>query len=405
MTAQQVHESLFEASVYPMAPIGSIVVERNEKVSEEEFPALSVGKLGVTPQLAGVAKTQTEGERKLVRVGDLVINSRSDRRGASGLAQMDGSVSLVYSVMTPKPGLLRGDYGHHLLRSTAFQDEFFRWGTGIVDDLWSTNFTRMSRIRVPLPPIDLQARIAARLDEAEAMVGKLDELTVALRQRSTDTAAVFGLSDDLSGHVEDANSPLDGIPEHWGRTKFGYDFFESTERNGDDPPGPLLSISEYRGVELNIRTDGQQASSDVSHYRVVRPNQLAANMMWLNHGGLGVSSLTGYISPDYKAFRISPRFYPRYVHHLFRSPRYVDYFGAIGTGVRPNAQRLTKTALDMTPVPLPPMGEQRRIADHLDEITTNIDDMLAKVATLRELLVERSSAFLLDVVTGRKEVA
>ncbi|WP_211225502.1 restriction endonuclease subunit S [Amycolatopsis nigrescens] len=405
MTAYAVHESLLEASAFPLAPIGSIVVERNEKVSEADFPPLSVGKLGVTPQLAGVAKTQTEGERKLVRAGDLVINSRSDRRGASGLARMDGGVSPVYTVMTPKPGLLVAEYGHHLLRSTAFQDEFFRWGTGIVDDLWSTNFTRMSRIRVPLPPLDLQHRIAARLSEVEAMVRKLDELAEALRQRSTDTAAVFGLADGHPGHVKDAHSPLSGIPDHWQRTKFGYDFFESTERNGDNPPGPLLSISEYRGVEINTRTDGQQASSDVSNYRVVRPNQLAANMMWLNHGGLGVSSLTGYISPDYKAFWISPRFYPRYVHHLFRSQRYVDYFGTIGTGVRPNAQRVTKTALDMMPVPLPPIDEQRLIADYLDKVTDNVDDMLAKVATLRELLVERSSALLLDVVTGRMELA
>jgi type I restriction enzyme, S subunit len=168
------------------------------------------------------------------------------------------------------------------------------------------------------------------------------------------------------------------------------------------PPGHKTTD---RGVELNTRTDGQQASVDVSSYRVVRPNQLAANMMWLNHGGLGVSSLTGYISPDYKAFWISGRFYPRYVHHLFRSPRYVDYFGTIGTGVRPNAQRVTKMAPDIMPVPVPPMNEQRRIADHLDAVTGNIDDMLAKVASLRELLVERSSAFLLDVVTGRKEVA
>lgn len=142
MTAHAVHESLLESPVFPMAPIGSIVVERSEKVGETDFPALSVGKRGVTPQLAGVAKTQTEGDRKLVRAGDLVINSRSDRRGASGLARQDGSVSLVYSVMTPKPDLLVAEYGHHLLRSTAFQDEFFRWGAGIVDDLWSTNFTR-----------------------------------------------------------------------------------------------------------------------------------------------------------------------------------------------------------------------------------------------------------------------
>ncbi|MFJ9519544.1 hypothetical protein ACIRPK_14940 [Kitasatospora sp. NPDC101801] len=405
MTGQAVHESLLESSSFVMAPVGSIVVERNEKVGETEFPALSVGKLGVTPQLAGVAKSQTEGDRKLVRAGDLVINSRSDRRGASGLARQDGSVSVVYSVMTPRPDLLVPEYGHHLFRSIAFQDEFFRWGTGIVDDLWSTNFTRMSRIRVPLPPLDVQRELAARLDEADHMIAKLDELTDALRARAIDTAALFGLSEKDSRQGEDAQSPLSGTPEHWGRTKFGYDFTESTERNGENPPGPLLSISEYRGVELNTRTDGQQASLDVAKYRVVRPNQLAANMMWLNHGGLGVSSLTGYISPDYKAFWISPRFHPRYVHHLLRSPRYVDYFGAIGTGVRPNAQRVTKIALDMMPLPLPPMDEQQRIADHLDGVTSRIDGMLSKIASLRDLLVERSSAFLLDVVTGRKEVA
>ena len=43
---------------------------------------------------------------------------------------------------------------------------------------------------------------------------------------------------------------------------------------------------------------------------------------------------------------------------LTNFPRYVDYFGTIGTGVRPNAQRVTKTALEMMPVPLPPMDEQ-----------------------------------------------
>ena len=405
MTDQAVHESFFENSAFDIAPIGSIVVERSEKVAEAEYPPLSVGKLGVTPQLAGVAKTKTDGDRKLVRAGDLVINSRSDRRGASGLSRQDGSVSVVYSVMTPRPDLFVPEYGHHLFRSIAFQDEFFRWGTGIVDDLWSTNFTRMSRIRVPLPPLGVQRELAARLDKVDAMIAKLDELTGALRARAVDTGALFGLSEGDSHRSEDAQSPLSGIPQHWERTKFGYDFTESTERNGDDPPGPLLSISEYRGVEVNTRTDGQQASLDVSKYRVVRPDQLAANMMWLNHGGLGVSSLTGYISPDYKAFWVSPRFHPRYVHHLLRSPRYVDYFGAIGTGVRPNSQRVTKIALDMMPLPLPPMEEQKRIADSLDDVTGRIDGMLVKIADLRDLLVERSSAYLLDVVTGRKEIA
>ncbi|MFJ6378297.1 hypothetical protein ACIQH9_21560 [Pseudarthrobacter oxydans] len=270
---------------------------------------------------------------------------------------------------------------------------------------------KVGRFRIPDHDHTTQRAIAEYLDvetgEIDATIGKLDELAETFRHRATEliTRLAFGLAPKHIRNATDAHSPLSGIPEHWERTKFGYDFTESAERNSDDPPGPLLSISEYRGVELNTRTEGQQASLDVSKYRVVRPGQLAANMMWLNHGGLGVSSLTGYISPDYKAFWISDRFEPRYVHHLFRSSRYIDYFAAIATGVRPNAQRVTKTVLGATPVPLPPLDEQVRIADELDDATARVDAMLAKVAELKSLLLERRAALVTDVVTGRKEVA
>lgn len=270
---------------------------------------------------------------------------------------------------------------------------------------------KVGRFRIPDHDGPAQHAIANYLDgetqEIDATIGKLEELSETFRYRFNEmtTRLVFGLTGEHVRNAGDAHSPLSGIPEHWNRTKFGYDFIESTERNGDRPPGPLLSISEYRGVELNTRTEGQQASLNVSKYRVVHPGQLAANMMWLNHGGLGVSSLTGYISPDYKAFWISYRFEPRYVHHLFRTSRYIDYFAAIGNGVRPNAQRVTKTVLDATPVPLPPLEEQIRIADELDEATARVGAMLAKVAQLKSLLLERRAALITDVVTGRRKVA
>lgn len=330
---------------------------------------------------------------QLVEPGDLVLNKMKTWQGSLGVSSLRGIVSPAYFVYKPQtdndPRFL-----HYALRSIHHIGFYASISKGIRPNQWDLQPEILNSMRVFLPDIDTQREIVESLEKVDSMIATLDKLSEALQQRTTDTAAVFGLTDDYSSYVEGARSPLDGVPEHWGRTKFGYDFFESTERNGDDPAGPLLSISEYRGVELNTRTDGQQASSDVSNYRVVRPNQLAANMMWLNHGGLGVSSLTGYISPDYKAFWISPRFYPRYVHHLLRSPRYVDYFETIGTGVRPNAQRVTKTALDMTPVPLPPLEEQKRIGDHLDEVSESIDHMLDKVSTLRRLLIERRGALI-----------
>lgn len=53
----------------------------------------------------------------------------------------------------------------------------------------------------------------------------------------------------------------------------------------------------------------------------------------------------------------------------------------------------------------PSLDEQRRIANHLDEVTGKIDAMLAKVAELKSLLIERRAALIIDVVTGRKKVA
>lgn len=50
------------------------------------------------------------------------------------------------------------------------------------------------------------------------------------------------------------------------------------------------------------------------------------------------------------------------------------------------------------------LEEQIHIADHLDEATSKIDAMLAKVTELKSLLIERRSALITEVVTGRKAV-
>ena len=65
---------------------------RNEKVSDKEYPPLSVTKQGILPQLENVAKSDNSDNRKKVCVGDFVINSRADRKGSCGVSSYDGSV-------------------------------------------------------------------------------------------------------------------------------------------------------------------------------------------------------------------------------------------------------------------------------------------------------------------------
>ena len=143
--------------------IGGLYELRNQKVSDKDFMPLSVTMKGILPQLETAAKTNDGDNRKLVRVGDFAINSRSDRRGSCGISDYDGSVSLINTILKPR-NRMNVKYYNWLFHTPMFADEFYKWGHGIVDDLWTTNWSEMKRISIPLPPLGEQQEIADYLD-------------------------------------------------------------------------------------------------------------------------------------------------------------------------------------------------------------------------------------------------
>lgn len=86
-------------SSWNVQKIGELFIQRNEKVSDKVFVPISVTKNGILPQLATAAKTDDGDNRKKVCIGDFVINSRSDRKGSCGVSELEGSVSLINTVL------------------------------------------------------------------------------------------------------------------------------------------------------------------------------------------------------------------------------------------------------------------------------------------------------------------
>lgn len=152
--------------------IGTAFEERSEKVNDTDYPPLSVSMAGIVPQMDSVAKTDNNDNRKRVAIGDYVINSRSDRRGASGISIYDGSVSVISIVLSPKRKFF-GKYLHHLFRSYSFIEEFYRVGRGIVDDLWTTRYSVMKSIEFSYPTYDEQKQIADYLDEKTEHIDRI----------------------------------------------------------------------------------------------------------------------------------------------------------------------------------------------------------------------------------------
>ena len=205
---------------WEVTKIGQLYLERNEKVSDREYEALSVTKHGILKQLESAAKTDNGDNRKLVKSGDFVINSRSDRRGSCGISKFDGSVSLINIILMPTQKIAN-DYYNYLFRTENFADEFYKYGNGIVDDLWSTKWTSMKKILVPFPSLRTQQRIADYLDEK---CGEIDA-TIAKQKESIEKLKAYkqSLISETVTKGLDKSAPLKpsgiewigDIPAHW----------------------------------------------------------------------------------------------------------------------------------------------------------------------------------------------
>lgn len=379
---------LFADSPFPKVNWGSLVVERQEKTVDDSFEPLSVGQMGVTPQLESVARPKDPTGRKIVRKGDIVINSRSDRRGASGVSSLEGAVSVVYSVMAPRTDLLDPGFAGHLLKSSIFQDTFYLAGVGIVDDLWTTNFNRMSSIRVPLPPLETQRAIADYLDretaEVDAMSADLDEMEALLTERRRQS-----VSPNLSDYPS--------VP-FWS-------LFHRVSRRGYSDE-KLLSVYRERGV---IEREGweenrNRVGSNLDDYQLVEPGDLAINKMKAWQGSLGVSSLRGIVSPAYFIYKPHHHENADYLNLVLRSSQMVAFYETSSKGIRPDQWDLQPERLEAMPVPLPPQDIQREVVERSLRETDEIDAMLADITELRDLLAERRAAVIAAAVTGQIDV-
>lgn len=159
------------------ARLASLYSLRATKVSDIDYPPLSVTMQGIVPQLDTAAKTNDHNNRKLVKKGDFAINSRSDRRGSCGISKYDGSVSLINTVLSPNEEMCP-QFFDWLFHTTQFADEFYKWGHGIVDDLWTTGWQDMKKINVAVPPLAMQYSIADFLD---AKCAEIDTLTADIQ--------------------------------------------------------------------------------------------------------------------------------------------------------------------------------------------------------------------------------
>lgn len=408
---------------WKVSQLGSLYVPRNERVSDKDYPPLSVTMKGIVPQLSSAAKTDDGDNRKLVRVGDFAINSRSDRRGSCGISPYDGSVSLINIVLTPRNSM-HPDYYNWLFHTDAFADEFYKWGHGIVDDLWTTRWQEMKRIKVPVPSYEEQQNIANYLNfECK----RIEEIIAAAKHNIDDyklwKAAVLydavtkGASQNQS--LKDCGVKWIGsIPSHWQVSKIGrFIKIRSGITLGKTyPQGTELIEMPYLRV-ANVKAEGF-ALEDVAKIKVTPEEAekyaLKSGELLMTEGGdrdkLGRGTIWHEeISPclhQNHVFAVTCDEHwllTEYLAYLAASPVGREYFDLTAKKTTNLASTNSNTIMQFK-VPIPPIAEQREIVQMLDRKCAAINDLITEKQLLISDLELYKKSLIYEVVTGKRKV-
>lgn len=365
--------------------VGVLFRQRNEKVSDKDYEPLSVTKQGIVPQLEDAAKSNDGDNRKLVRKGDFVINSRSDRKGSSGLSELDGSVSLINTVLAD--GKLHPRYTHNLLRSYPFQEEFYRWGQGIVADLWSTNYQRMKSILLPVPDSETQEQIANYLDTETAQIDDLimkqQRLLELLeeKRRTTITAAVTN--------------------DSWPVEKIKYlaaKRDQKIEATKDLPYIGLEHVESFTGKRINAEVQSEPEGLTLGYkvgdvlFGKLRP--YLAKVLLANDSGV--------CSSEFIVLEAGKKVLPEFLKYSLLSEQFIELINSSTYGAK--MPRANWDFIGNSLLALPPLDEQKIIVEDIKSQEVLIGRLKQRILDQIELLKERRTSLISHVVTGKVAV-
>ena len=398
--------------------LASFFTERRTKVSDQDYAPLSVTKNGIFPQLENVAKSNDGDNRKLVLNGDFVINSRSDRKGSSGVSDYDGSVSLINIVLEPRKTVVP-KFCNYLLKSRAFIEEYYRNGRGIVADLWTTRYDEMKMIKIPMPSLKEQESITSYLDSVTTQIDtaifqqqKMIELLNERKQIIINNAVTKGLDPNVK--MKDSGVDWIGeIPEGWEVRKlkhFAKTNSGSTPRSISGKDNPQSTIKWVRTTDLK-----NSHITDTSEYLSINEMKSAScpllpkgTVLISMYGGegsfgkLGLLDTEATINQALCSINCTDKIIPEFIFFYLQAihPIWIKY--AMSTRKDPNLNQQTIKNIDVV---FPAIDEQMYIVSAINKSIIQIDRALDNFNDQISLLQERKQIIINEVVTGKVKVS
>lgn len=398
---------------------------KNEKAMQEDPVILSLARAGV--KVRDVSNNEGQIAESYfnynpVEPGDLLLNPMDLYSGANcSISNVSGVISPAYINLKSKDGINPVFYDYYF-KVQYWMMAFFSYGKGVsFDNRWTLNAETLMNYPIVALPYDEQCRIADYLDEKCTKIDAIIERQQAVIEKlkayklSLITDVVTRGISQTTAMKDSGNSWIESIPEHWSLIRLKFLLSQLIDCPHETPN--YSSDGEY----FVIRTADQDLGflrADEDMYRLDRDEyenrirRLSLDNNDIVYGREGERWGLACLVPESNKYCLgqrmlqfrcdSSKLLPEFAVWALNSKRIylqgsVDSLGSTSPHV--NISTVRNFA-----VPVPPLDEQREIAEYLDRKCAAIEGEVNRKQMIIEKLIEYKKSLIYEVVTGKKEV-
>jgi type I restriction enzyme, S subunit len=357
-----------------------------------------------------------------VSTNNIVLNPMDLISGFVGKPPISGVVSPAYISITV-PDNCDIDYYVYLLQKLYYEKILFPYGKGVSYDFrWTINNETFFNLPTLYPPLKEQLIIATYLDKTTAIIdtliakqAKLIELLKEKRNVVISEAVARGIDNTIP--MKDSGVEwLGEIPEHWTAPQMARVLLRMEQGKSPECNNNVAELNEWGVLKTSCVNNGLYNSEanktlpssiePFSQYEVKENDVIMSRAS----GSVNLIGSVAYVYHTRPKILLSDKIFRL---HLDSSVNRIFFTYLMGSfymrtnikmaisGGEGMANNISKGSITKFKVALPPIEEQKRIVDSIEERILIMDGLLANASKSIDLLKEKRAALISSAVTGK----
>lgn len=298
---------------------------------------------------------------------------------------------------------------YYYCQNPSFISEF---KLNLIGLIGGVSINSIKNFKIPYPPLNEQKKIAEFLDKKCEIIDKrlsnLERKIKSLKEykKSLISECVTKGLNPKNMEFKDSGIPWIGqIPKHWEIRPLYFYFNERKNKNLFENEKNLLSLSYGKIIRKNIETKDGLLPENFNGYNIIEKDDIVFRLTDLQNDKVslrtGLVKEKGIITSAYVTIKPKQKICIEFYHYLLHCYDLIKVFYNFGNGVR---QSLTYKELSKMKILVPPLNEQKEIAEFLDKKCEKIDRLNENYTKQITALKEYKKSLIYECVTGKKEI-